>query len=53
MFARCESEILRLLQQDTFARFKKHYIFDHFKKAFFIKFSHRNFVVGEKIKVTQ
>lgn len=53
MFARCESEILRLLQQDTFARFKKHYIFDHFKKAFFIKFSHRNFVVGEKIKVRQ
>ncbi|GMH48753.1 hypothetical protein TrRE_jg8235 [Triparma retinervis] len=53
MFRKCENEILRLLQQDTFTRFKKHYIFEHFKKAFFIKFSHKNFVVGEKIKVTQ
>jgi len=53
MFQKSEKEILRLLQQDTFARFRKHYIFEHFKKAFFVKFSHRHFVVGEKIKVAQ
>jgi len=38
MFSKGEMEILRLLQQDTFSRFKKHYIFDHFQKAFFVKF---------------
>ena len=34
----------------SFDRFKKHYLFEHFKRSFFVKFSQRNFVVGNQVK---
>jgi len=50
LFEKAEIEIMRILRMDSFARFKKHYIWEHLKHAFFVKFSQRNFVVGETIK---
>ena len=53
MFDKAENEIERILQFDSFERFKKHFIWDHLKRAFFVKFSQRNFVVGETVKLEQ
>jgi hypothetical protein len=50
MFHEAEVEMCRVLEFDSFDRFKKHYIYDHFKRAFFVKFSQRNFVVGDTVK---
>jgi hypothetical protein len=50
IFDRAETEISRILKHDSFERFKKHYIYDHLKRAFFVKFSQRNFVTGDTVK---
>ncbi|GMH49721.1 hypothetical protein TL16_g00591 [Triparma laevis f. inornata] len=50
MFHEAEVEMGRVLEFDSFDRFKKHYIYEHFKRAFFVKFSQRNFVVGDTVK---
>ena len=37
------------MRYDSYPRFMKSYLYDHFKKAHFIKFSQKHFVVGDAV----
>jgi hypothetical protein len=48
MFDLCQLEVNNLMSGDAFPRFKKHTLFEHFRRAHFRRFAHKNMVVKAK-----